>query len=42
MLDLKEAIRRRHSVRAYREMAVEQEKLDILADMIDQCNRDGV
>ena len=41
MLDLKEAIRRRHSVRAYREMAVEQEKLDILADMIDQCNRDG-
>lgn len=41
MLDLKEAITRRHSVRSYRDVRIEDEKLNALAEMVKSCNEKG-
>lgn len=40
-MTLQEAIKARHSVRSYSDRKVEQEKLDILAKLADECNSKG-
>ena len=40
-MDLKEAVRRRHSVRQYRNDVIEEEKIRILKEEIEASNREG-
>jgi len=40
-MDLNEAVKRRHSVRQYRQVAIEEEKIKLLNEEIESCNREG-
>ena len=40
-MTLEEAIRTRHSVRQYSEKPIEAEKIQLLQDLINECNREG-
>lgn len=40
-MDLMEAVRARHSVRSYLDKPIEQEKLDALRRLTDECNRES-
>lgn len=40
-MTLQEAIRARHSVRQYLEKPIEEEKINALRNLIDECNREG-
>ncbi len=40
-MDIKEAIKRRHSVRQYRPEAIEEDKIRLLAEEIEACNKEG-
>ena len=40
-MDMMKAMESRHSVRAYRDIAIEQEKRDMLDALVDECNRES-
>ena len=40
-MDFKEAVKRRHSVRQYRQDAIEEEKIRVLKEEIERCNKEG-
>ncbi|MGN1052601.1 MAG: nitroreductase family protein [Candidatus Scatosoma sp.] len=40
-MDLKKAMKERHSVRSYLEMPIETEKAEALQTLINECNQDG-
>ena len=40
-MDMMQAVRERHSVRSYIDRPIEQEKLEALRALIDECNADA-
>ena len=40
-MDINEAVKRRHSVRQYRDLPIEEEKIRLLQEEIDACNKEG-
>lgn len=40
-MDMLDAVKRRHSVRQYRDLPIEEEKIRLLQEEIDACNKEG-
>lgn len=40
-MDMLDAVKRRHSVRQYRDLPIEEEKIRLLEEEIDACNKEG-